>query len=253
VIAAPRGCGEPSAATSAARSVPASLSALVLDAASFSPAKASMAKTDDSASASATAMTTETAEAPAVPPLPRRPPAACRPRQVAARRLRLPLVAQLRVPRTLPQSDPGEQQSFGSAVPGGSGHHRQAGVHPGGTARYAIWVWPKGGAAGGVTVTVSGTVGGNNVTPAFTVCPAASGRTCTAGGIGGGTSDELAATIGVPGRTAAGEQAVLTASARASDAAASPGSLFPVVSPQQSASPDSVLLPGTPGYPRRGE
>jgi hypothetical protein len=89
-------------------------------------------------------------------------------------------------------------------------------------ARYAIWVWPAGGAAGGVTLTVSGKVGGNNVTPAFTVCPAASGRTCMAGGIGGETSDELAATIAVPGRTTAGEQAVLTATARASDAAASP-------------------------------
>ena len=183
-------------------------------------------------------------------------------------------------------------------------------MHPGGTARYAIWVWPSGGAAGGVTVTVSGEVGGKNVTPAFTVCPAATGRTCTAGRIGGGTSDELAATIAVPGRTSAGEQAVLTATATASDAATppaagaaititaepsathpgtpapasgaagagpgatlpaglpptlpsasdpaaslfelpgpitpagSPGSLFPVVSPQQSVSPDSAALPG---------
>ena len=185
-------------------------------------------------------------------------------------------------------------------------------MHPGGTAGYAIWVWPAGGAAGGVTVTVSGKVGSEDVTPSFTVCPSASGRSCAAGGIGGGSSDELEATITVPGSTAAGKQAVLTATARASDAAAppaagaaititakpsaahpaspaptpasgaagaglgatlpagllptllsaadpaaslfelpgpitpagSPGSLFPVVSPQQSASPESAVLPG---------
>ena len=38
IAAAPRGCGQPPAATSAARSVPASLPALVLDAASLPPA-----------------------------------------------------------------------------------------------------------------------------------------------------------------------------------------------------------------------
>jgi hypothetical protein len=95
-------------------------------------------------------------------------------------------------------------------------------VHPGGTAGYAIWVWPAGGAAGGVTVTVNGKAGSEDVTPSFTVCPSASGRTCTAGGIGGGSSDELEATIAVPGSTAAGMQAVLTATARASDATAPP-------------------------------
>jgi hypothetical protein len=93
-------------------------------------------------------------------------------------------------------------------------------VHPGGTAGFAIWVWPAGGAAGGVTVTVSGKAGSEDVTPSFTVCPSASGRTCKAGGIGGGSSDELEAAIAVPDSTAAGMQAVLTATARASDAAA---------------------------------
>jgi hypothetical protein len=185
-------------------------------------------------------------------------------------------------------------------------------VHPGATAGYAIWVWPAGGTARGVTVTVSGKVGSEDVTPSFTVCPSASGRSCAAGGIGGGSSDELEATIAVPGSTVAGKRAVLTATARASDAAAppaagaaititakpsaahpaspaptpasgaagagpgatlpagllptllsaadpaaslfelpgpitsagSPGSLFPVVSPQQSASPESAMLPG---------
>jgi hypothetical protein len=83
-------------------------------------------------------------------------------------------------------------------------------------------VWPTGGAAGGVTVSISGKVGSEDVTPSFTVCPSANGRTCTAGGIGGGASDELEATIAVPGSTADGMQAVLTATARASGAAAPP-------------------------------
>jgi hypothetical protein len=95
-------------------------------------------------------------------------------------------------------------------------------VHPGGTGSYAIWVWPAGGAASGVTVTISGKVASNAVSPKFTVCPTASGRTCKVGGIAKGTSDELQATIAVPSGTAAGKQAVLTAAAAASDAAGPP-------------------------------
>ena len=95
-------------------------------------------------------------------------------------------------------------------------------MHPGGKASYAIWVWPAGGAASGVTVTITGKVASNSVAPKFTVCPTASGRTCQAGGIAKGTSDELQATIAVPSGTAAGKQAVLTATAKASDATAPP-------------------------------
>jgi hypothetical protein len=95
-------------------------------------------------------------------------------------------------------------------------------VHPGGTASYAIWVWPAGGAASGVTVTITGKVASKAVTPKFTVCPTASGRTCKVDGIAKGTSDELQATIAVPGGTAAGRHAVLTGTARSSDAAAPP-------------------------------
>jgi hypothetical protein len=98
----------------------------------------------------------------------------------------------------------------------------KSGVHPGGTGSYAIWVWPAGGAASGVTVTISGKVASNAVSPKFTVCPTASGRTCKVGGIAKGASDELQATIAVPSGTAAGKQAVLTATAGASDAAAPP-------------------------------
>jgi hypothetical protein len=94
-------------------------------------------------------------------------------------------------------------------------------VHPGGTGSYAIWVWPAGGAASGVTVTVSGKVASKAVAPKFTVCPTASGRTCKVGGIAKGTSDELQATIAVPSGTAS-KQATLTATAKSSNASAPP-------------------------------
>jgi hypothetical protein len=95
-------------------------------------------------------------------------------------------------------------------------------VHPGGTASYAIWVWPAGGAASGITVTISGKAASKNVTPKFTVCPTASGRTCKVGGIAKGTSDELQATAAVPSGTAAGKDVTLTATAKASNATAPP-------------------------------
>lgn len=95
-------------------------------------------------------------------------------------------------------------------------------MHPGGTASYAIWVWPAGGAASGITVTISGKAASNAVTPKFTVCPTASGRTCKVGGIAKGTSDELQASAAVPSGTAAGKDVTLTATAKASDATAPP-------------------------------
>jgi hypothetical protein len=95
-------------------------------------------------------------------------------------------------------------------------------VHPGGTASYAIWVWPAGGTASGITVTISSKAASKAVTPKFTVCPTASGRNCKVGGIAKGTSDELQATAPVPGGTAAGKDITLTATAKASNATAPP-------------------------------
>ena len=95
-------------------------------------------------------------------------------------------------------------------------------MHPGGKASYAIWVWSAGGAASGVSVTISGKAASKDVTPAFTVCPTASGRTCKVGGIAKGVSDELQATAGVPSHAAAGADITLTATAKSSDATAPP-------------------------------
>jgi hypothetical protein len=98
----------------------------------------------------------------------------------------------------------------------------KSGVHPGSTASYAIWVWPAGGAASSVSVTISSKAASKKVTPKFTVCPTASGATCTVGGITNGTSDELQATAAVPSSTAVGQDITLTATAKASDATAPP-------------------------------
>ena len=121
-----------------------------------------------------------------------------------------------------------------------------SGVKAGSKAGYAIWVWPAGGAASSVSVTVSAKVAGKDVSPAFTVCPAASKQTCTVGGIGKGNSDELQATVSVPGGTSAGKQATLSATAKSSDATApSPASGSVSVAAASSASPTPTPAAGT--------
>ena len=119
-------------------------------------------------------------------------------------------------------------------------------LHPGGTASYAIWVWPAGGAASGVSVTISAQVAGKTVTPKFTVCPSASGRTCTVGGIAKGSSDELQAKVSVASSTAAGKQATLSGTAKSSDATAPPpasGAVTITAKPTASHSPSPSPTP----------
>jgi hypothetical protein len=141
-------------------------------------------------------------------------------------------------------------------------------LHPGDSASYAIWVWPSGGAASGVSVTISAKVAGGSVTPTFTVCPSASGRTCSVGGISKGSSDELQAKVKVPSGTAAGKQATLSATGKSSDASApvpasgavsvtakpSSSSSSPTPTPSTSTTPTGVgatlpagVLPTIPG------
>jgi hypothetical protein len=121
-------------------------------------------------------------------------------------------------------------------------------VHPGGTASYAIWVWPAGGAAGGVSVTITSKAASRVVTPKFTVCPTANGRTCKVGGIAKGASDELQATAAVPSGIAAGKDITLTATAKASDATAPPAAAAAIKikakpSPKHSHSPSPTPTP----------
>jgi hypothetical protein len=128
----------------------------------------------------------------------------------------------------------------------------KSGVHPGGTASYAIWVWPAGGAASSVSVTVSAKSAGKNATPKFTVCPTANGLTCKVGGVAKGSSDELQARVAVAKGTATkGTQVVLSATARSGNATAPPpasGAIDITAKPRpsQSASPSPSPTPTTP-------
>jgi hypothetical protein len=122
-------------------------------------------------------------------------------------------------------------------------------VHPGGAASYAIWVWPAGGAASSVSVTVSAKVAGKGASPKFTVCPTTNGLTCKVGGVAKGSSDELQARVAVPKGTATqGTQVVLSATAKSGDATAPPPASGAVditakPSPSPSASPSPTPTP----------
>jgi hypothetical protein len=85
----------------------------------------------------------------------------------------------------------------------------------GATASYAILVWPAGGTAKGIRVSISAKVS-SAVSPRFSVCPAASGATCTVGTLPSGQAEELQAEVTVPTTATAGQHASLTATARAS-------------------------------------
>jgi hypothetical protein len=305
--AAPNVCGQPPARTSAARSVPAGQTAIVLDAVSLSSAKSPKPKATKSATAksssspspsasasqSATAKATATATAKASATATATAKATATASSSATPKATATASATPKAtdsasatpsssasPSSSTSADP---SSSASASPSGSASASpspsstgsssaspspspsptgsspsvqlclsvqpvttKSGVHPGGTGSYAIWVWPAGGAASDVTVTISGKVASQAVTPKFTVCPTVSGRTCKVGGIAKGSSDELQATIAVPSGTAAGKQASLSATANASNAAAPPaadGAIKITAKPSASHSPSPSPTP----------
>jgi hypothetical protein len=265
-VAAPSVCGQPPAATSAARTVPAGHTVVVLDVASLpmsnTPKKAkssSSASPSASTSASATTQASATAKATATTTATATAKATASATPTSTTKATSSATATPKATSSASSSPSGSASSSPSSSPSksaspspsptGSGSKSpspspsptptstkskvqlclevqavttKSGVHPGGTASYAIWVWPAGGAASGITVTISGKAASKNVTPKFTVCPTASGRTCKVGGIAKGTSDELQATAAVPSGTAAGKDVTLTATAKASDATAPP-------------------------------
>ncbi len=111
-------------------------------------------------------------------------------------------------------------------------------------------MWPAGGPASGVTVSISSKAASKNVTPKFTVCPTASGRTCKVGGIAKGTSDELQATAAVPSSIAAGKDITLTATAKGAGATAPPAAdgaikITAKPSPKHSPSPSPTPTPSS--------
>ena len=230
-------CGQPPARTSAARSVPAGQTAIVLDAVSLSSAKSSSspspsATASQSATAKATSSATATATSSATATAKATDSASATPSSTASASSSASASPSSSASATPSPTPTGSGSASPSPSPTGSSPSAQlclkvqpittkSGVHPGGTGSYAIWVWPAGGAASSVTVTVTGKVASKAVAPKFTVCPTASGRTCKVGGIAKGTSDELQATIAVPSGTA-GKQATLTATAKSSNASAPP-------------------------------
>jgi hypothetical protein len=113
-------------------------------------------------------------------------------------------------------------------------------VPPGGTASYAIWVWPLGGEAKGITVTASAKVTAA-ITPKFSVCPSASGATCAVGTLDASQADELLAEVTVPKTAKTGQHATLTAAAKATGAtAATPASVTALISTTATATPGAT-------------
>ncbi|MGO9082129.1 MAG: hypothetical protein ACLQDY_24370 [Streptosporangiaceae bacterium] len=91
-------------------------------------------------------------------------------------------------------------------------------VRPGHSASYAIFVWSRHGASKNVTVTLTANRFRHLGAPAFSVCPAGSGATCTIGDLPARQADELQAAIPVQAGAYQDEQVRLTASATAKDA-----------------------------------
>ena len=254
-------CGQPPATTSAARSVPVGRSVLVLDAVSLSSSRGPKSKPTATATAKATSSATPSSTPKATSSATATPKATnsatATPSSSASPSTSSSTSAS---PSPSPTSS-GSKSPSPSPSPTSSSPSVQlclevqaittkSGVHPGGTASYAIWVWPAGGAASGVTVTISSKAASKDVTPKFTVCPTASGRTCTVGGIAKSTSDELQATAAVPSSIAAGKDITLTATAKAGGATAPPAAdagikITAKPSPKHSSSPSPTPTPSS--------
>jgi len=89
-------------------------------------------------------------------------------------------------------------------------------VRPGGTARYAIWVWLTAGQGNSAKIQLSAKPRG--LSPHFTVCQPRGRSTCAVGGLDAGQKTELRAAIAVP-KHAAGTRIVLTVTGRSPEAA----------------------------------
>ena len=226
-VAAPNVCGSPPAAASAARVLPAGQTTVTLDAAfqaaSTPKATPSVKSTPNiTASPSATSASAKaTTSAPATPSTSSSsasasPSASSDPTPTPSPTSGSGSATPTPTPTPTPTSTKAAVQLCLEVQP----ITTKSNLHPGDSATYAIWVWPSGGAASGISVTISGKVASGSVTPTFTVCPSASGRTCTVGGISKGSSDELQAKVKVPSGTAAGKQATLSATAKSSSATA---------------------------------
>ena len=86
-------------------------------------------------------------------------------------------------------------------------------VQAGHTAGFVVWVWSSRGASSSVTVTAKVAAVKNIGAPRFTVCPRASGASCTLGTLPANQSDELQAVSAVEPAATSAEHVKLTATA----------------------------------------
>jgi hypothetical protein len=86
-------------------------------------------------------------------------------------------------------------------------------VQAGHKAGFVVWVWSSRGASSSVTVTAKVAAAKNIGAPKFTVCPRASGASCTLGTLPANQSDELEAVSAVEPAATSAEHVKLTATA----------------------------------------
>jgi hypothetical protein len=88
-----------------------------------------------------------------------------------------------------------------------------ANVQAGHTASFVVWVWSSRGATNSVAVTAKVAAAKNIGAPKFTVCPQASGASCTLGTLPANQSDELQVVSAVEPAATSTENVKLTATA----------------------------------------
>jgi hypothetical protein len=91
-------------------------------------------------------------------------------------------------------------------------------VAPGHTAGFVVWVWSTGGTSDSVTVTAKVATAKSIGVPKFTVCPRASGATCSLGTLPVNQADELQAVSAVEPAATSTEHVRLTATATGKNA-----------------------------------
>lgn len=126
----------------------------------------------------------------------------------------------------------------------------KARVRAGGTATYIVWVWSIHASAKAVTVDAAIRQLKHVGTPRFSVCPNASGSTCTLGNLPKRQADELQVQVKVRKAAHAGRHVKLTAKAKAKGATSgSAAASLKIVSVSRSPSPTPTSPAPTPPLP----
>jgi hypothetical protein len=126
----------------------------------------------------------------------------------------------------------------------------RARVRRGRTATYAVWVWSTHGSTKAVTVTAAVRQVKGAAAPRFSVCPAATGATCTLGNLPQGQADELQVRVAVRKDAKPGDHVTLVAKAKAKDAISfSASGSVRIVSPPKPAPSTTSPAPSTSPLP----